>query len=195
MIRVLGGICLLAACSNRPSPRQFISGVDASVMNGFWSADERDDAGRAIGIVIFDLPDGPRWSPHGLLVEKSFVYVTHDCRDFEVDAMSGIVRPVRGINPLGQVLYSDGGTAASLLWNPATRDWWAVLGPDYSGLNTVLYVTFDGGTVLKSAAELELSYDLTYFLSLPNGMYPPDGSVITDVVSRSMALRRRSACP
>lgn len=182
---------VLCACSPGRPPK-FYEGLAPSPLNGVWQA---SDAGRPLGVVIFELPDGPRWSPHGLVIESAQAYLTHDCRDFRVDPDSGVVVAATGIRPAGTLVQASP-QSASLVWDlrPGLQ---AALESAYRSNGNLPQPTRDNGgapaidaTVDRAGPNLSLRLEVTW------GPQPADGGVALGSRDlQRLELTRVSRCP
>lgn len=172
MSRYLPALIALSACP--PTSPAFHEGLTPSPLNGVWQV---RDAGRPMGVVIYELPDGTRWSPHGLVVGGAQAYVTHACRDFRVNASTGHVTAVIGIRSAGRVQPSSASVAA-LGWDldPTWRNTldfaWrhnGTLGAELRSGNTFSGITsLDAGVTLNGAA-LELNLEAVWEVEPADG--------------------------
>ena len=179
-----------AACPSSPS---FYTGLPSPPFEGVWTA---DDTPRPIGIVVYETPDGDSWSAHGLAFTGSGAYLTHDCRDFRVDPVSGTVTAAVGIARLGSV--ADMG---KLEWPSTSRGLVLrralVAGRTFaypcSSCSTEEDVVLDAGIERQSPDSVLFHAEVSWVLttSLSDG----GSSVDTVVDSQLLVLRRRLSCP
>ena len=186
-------VLLLTGCPIQ-SPRRFHEGLPASPFQGVWTADETP---RPVGIIVYELPEGPSWSPHGLVLASSGAYLTHDCRDFLVDSTTGSVAAAVGIKTLGRV--SDGGV---LEWpgsdfGLSLREGLSAGYPFHFPASSTEVrgdVVLDAGLERVTADSLTLRLDVLW---IATSVTADGGSPIveTNVERERMSLRRRLSCP
>lgn len=192
--RIVFSVLFLMAVSCAQEPgRRWLRDVEQSEFNGFWTSGA---SGRSTGVVVVDLPEGPSWSPRGLTLQCTRMYLTHGCRDFLVDSETGRVLAAAGVRPLGRVTL-DGGIAG-LQWDTKAvagdGDWsWELrliwhrgFGCRPRGTVEPIRAEFHGTLTRTGENSASLAYQLVFLDEADAGV---------DEDSASIDLTRAKRCP